>query len=43
MKLNNNRYHAIKPNNDKYIILKDALKQFAYEELTDFLLNKVSH
>ena len=43
LKINNNRYHALKPNKDKYIILKGTLKVFTHKELTDFLLNKVSH
>ena len=43
LKINNNRYHALKPNKDKYIILKSTLKLFTHKELTDFLLNKVSH
>ena len=43
LKINNNRCHALKPNKDKYIILKDTLKLFTHKELTDFLLNKVSH
>ena len=43
LKINEHRYHALKPNKDKYIILKDALKPFTHKELTDFILNKVSH
>ena len=43
LKINKHIYHALKSNKDKYIILKDALKQFTHEELTDFILNKVSY
>ena len=43
LKIKNNRCHALKPNKDKYIILKDTLKLFTHNELTAFLLNKVSH
>ena len=43
LKINKHRYHVLKSNKDKYIILKDALKQFTHEELTDFILNKVSY
>ena len=42
LKMNKHRYHALKPNKDKYIILKDALKLFTHKELTDFILNKVT-
>ena len=40
-KINNNRYHAIKPDKDKYIKLKELLKSFTHEELTDLILSKV--
>ena len=43
LKINKHRYHALKPNKEKYIILKDTLKPFTHKELTDFILNKVSH
>ena len=43
LKIYEYRYHALKPNKDKYVILKDALKPFTHKELTDFILNKVSH
>ena len=42
LKINNNRYHALKPYKDKYTILKETLKLFTHKELTNFLLNKVS-
>ena len=35
----NNRYHALKPDKDKFIKLKQLLKQFTHEELTEFILN----
>ena len=43
LKIYEYRYHALKPNKDKYVILKDALKPFTHKELNDFILNKVSH
>ena len=42
LKINNNRYHAVKRNKDKYTMLKGTLKLFTHKELTNFLLNKVS-
>ena len=43
VKINNHRYHALKPNKDKYNQLKELLNQFTHKELTDFILNKVSY
>ena len=37
----NNRYHALKPDKDKFIKLKQLLKQFTHEELTEFILNNI--
>ena len=37
----NNRYHALKPDQDKFIKLKQLLKQFTHEELTEFILNNI--
>ena len=42
VKLNNNRYHALKPNKDKYKQLNDLLKQFTPKELSEYILNKVT-
>ena len=42
-KINNNRYHALKPNKNKYNQLKEILKQFTHKQLPDFILNKVSY
>ena len=42
VKINNNRYHALKPNKDKYNQLNDLLKQFTPKELTEYILNKVT-
>ena len=39
----NNRYHALKPDKDKFIQLKQLLKQFTYKELTEYILNNVTH
>ena len=38
---NNQRYHALKPNKDKYIQLKELLKQFTHKELKEYILNKI--
>ena len=43
LKMNNNTYYALKPNNDKYTQLKSLLKQFTHKELTDLILNKIIH
>ena len=37
----NNRYHALKPNEDKYIKINNILKQFVHKELTEFILKKI--
>ena len=41
VKMNNHRYHAIKPNKDKYIKLKEVLNLFTHKELNEYILNKV--
>ena len=38
----NNRYHALKPDEDKFIQLKNLLKQFTHKELTEYILNNVT-
>ena len=38
----NNRYHAIKPDLDKFIQLKQLLKQFAYKEVTEYIFNNAA-
>ena len=40
-KINNNRYHAIKPDKDQYLKLKELLRSFTHKELTDLILSKV--
>ena len=35
----NNRYHALKPDKDKFIKLKQLLKQFTHKELTEYIVN----
>ena len=37
----NNRYHALKPNIDKFVQLKQLLKQFTHKELTEYILNNI--
>ena len=37
----NNRYHALKPDQDKFVQLKQLLRQFTHKELTDYTLNNV--
>ena len=39
--MNKNRHHAIKPDKDKYTKLKELLKSFTREELTDLILSNV--
>ena len=43
VKINNNRYHALKPNKDKYIQLRELLNQFSQKELYEFILSKVTY
>ena len=38
----NNRYHALKPDKDKFMQLKQLLKQFTHKELTDYILNNIT-
>ena len=37
----NQRYHALKSNKDKYMQLKELLKQFTDKELKEYILNKI--
>ena len=37
VKINNFRYPALKSDKDKYIQLKELLKQFTHKELTEFI------
>ena len=37
----NNRYHALKPDTDRFVQLKQLLKQFTHKELTEFILNNI--
>ena len=41
VKINNRRYQALKPNKDKYIRLKQLLKQFIHKELKEYILSKI--
>ena len=41
VKINNYRYHALKPHKDKYIQLKELLNQFTYKELKEYVLRKI--
>ena len=43
VKVNNHRYHEVKPNKDKYKQLEDLLKKFTHKELTDYMLRKVTY
>ena len=43
VKVNNHKYHALKPNKDKYKQLEELLKQFTHKELTDYMLRKVTY
>ena len=42
VKINNNRYHAIKPQKDKNLKLTKLLKLFTHEELTEYILSKLT-
>ena len=37
----NNKYHALKPDIDKFVQLKQLLKQFTHKELREFILNYI--
>ena len=43
VKINNNRYHALKPNKHKYTQLRELLKQFSQKELYDFIMSKITY
>ena len=43
IKINNNRYNALKPNKHKYIQLENILKLFTHKELSVYLLRKVAY
>ena len=44
VKINNNhRYHTLKPDEDKYIQLREILKEFAEKELYEFILNEITY
>ena len=43
VKINNHWYHALKRNKNIYKQLNDLLKQFTHKELTEYILNKVTH
>ena len=38
----NNKYHALEPEVDKFVQLKQLLKQFTHKELTEYILNNVT-
>ena len=38
----NNRYHTLKPDKDKFIKLKQLLKQFTHKEITKYMLNNIT-
>ena len=41
VKINNQRYQAIKPVKDKYLQLKELLKQFTHKELKEYIQSKI--
>ena len=43
VKIKNHRYHALKPDKDKYIQLRESPKQFSQKELYDFIMNKITY
>ena len=43
IKINNNRYHALKPKMAKEMKLKKLLTQFTHKELTNIILSKITN
>ena len=43
VKINNNRYHTLKPDKDKYIQLNQLLKQFSQKELYDLIMSTITY
>ena len=43
VKINNHRYHALKPDKDKYIQLRELQKQFIQKELYNFIMSKITY
>ena len=43
VKINNHRYHALKPIKDKYRQLEELLKHFTLKTLKDFINSKIIH
>ena len=43
VKVNNYRYHSLKPTRDKYTELIKPLKQFTHNEFTEYIMNKINH
>ena len=41
LKINNYRYNALKPKKDKYKQLNELLKQFTYQELSEYIFKKI--
>ena len=41
VKMNNQRYHAIKPDKNKYLQLKELSKQFTHQELKEYIQSKI--
>ena len=42
VKTNKHRYQALKPDKNKYVQLREILKQFSQKELYDFIMSKVT-
>ena len=43
VKIDNNRYYALKPDKDKYIQLKELLRQFSQKEVYDLMMKKITY
>ena len=41
IKINNHRYHAIEPDKNKYLQLKELLKQFTHKKLSEYIRSKI--
>ena len=43
VKINNNRYHALKPKMSKEMKLKKVLSEFTHKETTSYMLSNIEH
>ena len=43
VKINDNRYHALKPKMSKEMKLKKVLSEFTHKEITSYMLSNIEH